>query len=447
MLLNFFGACREVTGSNILVETHNKRILLECGVFQGFREAEERNYSPFPYDPKSLDFVIVCHAHLDHTGRLPKLTREGFGGTIFATGPTKELTQLVLEDSEKLMSEEARKDKHQPLFEREDISRTLELFETIHWGEKVEISPGISIIFRNAGHILGSCILELEADGKKLVYTSDLGNTPSLLLDPPDIVNSADIVICESTYGGRVHEDPAKRMQKLTEIINKTIAQNGVLMIPSFAIERTQELLHDIDHFCSVEGCEKPQFYLDSPLASKVTGVFSKYIEYLAKNIRSTHRDNNFFGLDRLKITASVDESKAIDFAPNPKVIIAGSGMMNGGRILYHLQKYLPDENNTLLIVGYQAKGTIGRRIFNGDKQVRIFGHEVDVRANIEAIGSYSAHADMPQLVFWLTKIEGVKKVFLVHGESEQAIALSGAIRAQMNAEVLIPQLGEKYEI
>lgn len=447
MLLNFFGACREVTGSNILVEVAGKKILLECGVFQGFKEAEERNYSPFPYDPKTVDFVIVCHAHLDHTGRLPKLTKEGFRGKIFATGPTKELTQLVLEDSEKLMSEEARKDKHAPLFEKDDVSQTLQLFETLHLGEKVEIASGISIMFRNAGHILGSCILELEADGKRLAYTSDLGNTPSLLLDPPDIVASADIVICESTYGGRVHEDQAKRMQKLTEVINKTIAQNGVLMIPSFAIERTQELLHDIDHFCSVEGCEKPQFYLDSPLASKVTGVFAKYVEYMAKNIRTTHKDNDFFGLDRVKITASVDESKAIDFAGNPKVIIAGSGMMNGGRILYHLQKYLPDEKNTLLIVGYQAKGTIGRRIFDGEKKVRIFGHEVEVRANIKAIGSYSAHADMPQLIFWLSKIEGVKKVFIVHGESEQAVSLSGAIRSQMDAEVLIPQMGEKYEV
>lgn len=441
------GAAREVTGSSMLVEVAGKRILLDCGFFQGSKIAEERNYAPFAYEPKSIDALVVCHAHLDHVGRIPKLVREGFRGRIYCSAPTKELTYLVCEDNAKLMRQEAKRDNHPPLYSDEDIESAMQLFETISFDQQVEIEPQVKLTLKNAGHILGSAIAVLVAEDKSLVYTSDLGNTPSELLTPPARIETAQYVICESTYGGRVHEDITKRHEKLTQIINSTILQNGVLMIPTFAIERTQELLHDIEHFCTVENCAIPTFYLDSPLAEKVTAVFGKYPEYLNKKLAKIHEDGDIFGLDRLKITSRVLESQKIDLAPGPKIIIAGSGMMNGGRILYHLQNYIEDPKNTLLIVGYQAMGTLGRRLLDGEKVIRILGKKYVVGASVRAIGSYSAHADAPQLVDWIVGINGVRQVFLVHGETDQSLALSRKIRGVIDVEVLIPQQNETFKL
>ncbi len=447
MRITFCGATREVTGSNILVEAAGKKLLLDCGLFQGFKLSEERNFSPFSYRASDIDFVVVCHAHLDHTGRLPKLVKDGFGGKIFATAPTVELARLVFEDSEKLMEEEAERDNHPPLYTKKDVIRVMELFEAIGYEQTLEISSGLKLTLKNAGHILGSSVALVEGDGVKLAYTSDLGNVPSLLLDPPAHIGNADYIICESTYGGRIHEDITKRKAALAEVINNTIAQNGILMIPSFAIERTQELLHDIEDFCSLEGCSKPTFYLDSPLAQKVTGVFGKYPEYLSGIIRKNHKDNNFFGLERIHITSSVGQSQQIEFEPNPKVIIAGSGMMNGGRILHHLINFAGDGKNSILIVGYQAQGTLGRRIFEGNRKVKIHGRLVNINAQVKTIGSYSAHADMPQLIDWISRAKNVKTVFLTHGEVDQQLALSSKIKAELNIPVVIPQMGESHDL
>jgi len=445
MRISFHGACREVSGSCFLIETAGKKILFDCGLFQGSKLAEERNFAPFSFDPKSLDAVVICHAHLDHTGRLPKLVKDGFAGKIFGTVPTKELAKLVLDDNEKLMREEAQREKTPILYTKNDINRTMQLFITILYNEKLEIAPGVSLTLKNAGHILGSAIAVFEAEGKKVVYTSDLGNTPSLLLDPAEFIDSADYVISESTYGGRSHEDIRRRQEKLAQVINETIRENGVLLIPAFAIERTQELLHDIEHLSILGNCEAPAFFLDSPLAAKVTAVFEKYPEYLSERLREFHKNLDFFRFERLRITSSVEESKSIAEQPNPKVIIAGSGMMNGGRILHHAQKYLENEKNALLFVSYQAAGSLGRRLFEGDRQVKIFGHKIQVRAKVESIRSYSSHADLPQLINWLSKIKGVKNIFIVHGEVEQALVFSGEIKRQLNIETIIPQQEEEH--
>ncbi|MDO8487648.1 MAG: MBL fold metallo-hydrolase [Candidatus Curtissbacteria bacterium] len=444
MKIAFWGAAREVTGSNTLVEAAGKKILLDCGLFQGSRLNDERNSEPFAYNPAAVDFVVVCHSHLDHTGRLPKLYRDGFRGRIYATAPTKELAYLVLLDGEKLMAEEARRNGGKILYGKEDIDGVMELFEALGYDETLEISPGIKLTFKNAGHILGSAMAQIEADGKVLIYTSDLGNNPSELLDPPATTAHADYLICESTYGGRVHEDISRRQEKLNSIIESTIAQNGVLMIPTFAIERTQELLHDIEHFCNMGNCLVPNFYLDSPLAEKVTAVFEKYPEFLNGKVRTSH-DKDIFGLERIIMTSTARESQQIDGAPSPKVIIAGSGMLNGGRILFHLQRYIGDPKNTLLIVGYQAAGTLGRRLLDGEKEVKIFGKTYKVEARVLAIGSYSAHADNPQILAWVAKISGIQKVFLVHGESSQATILARDLADKLNLTVLMPQIGEEY--
>lgn len=447
MRITFLGAAGEVTGSSILLEVKNKKILLDCGFFQGYKLAEERNYAPFLFDSKSIDFVVICHAHLDHVGRLPKLVREGFGGRIFSTAPTAELTKLVLEDSAKLMMEEAKRENHEPLFKLEHIEGVMQLFETTPYGKELEIFDEIRLTLVNAGHILGSAVAVLSVEGKRLVYTSDLGNSPSELLPGPDEVGNADFVIIETTYGGRIHEDMALRHTKLNQIINTTIARNGVLMIPTFAIERTQELLHDIEHFCAVGNCAIPTFFLDSPLAEKVTKVFEKYPEFLNKKVKTAHKGKSIFGLERVKMTQTVDESKAIDNAPNPKIIIAGSGMINGGRILFHLQKYISDPKNTLLIVGYQAKGTLGRRLLEGEKEIRIFGKKYAVLANILAIGSYSAHADGPGLLSWISKIKGARKLFLVHGETDQSLAFGKMAKEKLAVQSIIPVQGEEFEL
>ncbi|MBI3341952.1 MBL fold metallo-hydrolase [Candidatus Curtissbacteria bacterium] len=420
MILKFNGACREVTGSCVLVESGESKILLECGFFQGSSLAEDRNKEPFLFDPKTINALIVCHAHLDHVGRIPKLVKEGFAGKIFSTAPTKEIAQLVLQDTYKLMAEDAKRKKGEVIYDLEDV---------------------------NAAVVLGSAFAVLELEGKRLVYTSDLGNVPSELLSPPETVDQADIVICESTYGSRVHEDISTRQEKLNAILSSTITSRGVLLIPAFAIERTQELLHDIEHFCINGKCALPNFFLDSPLAEKVTEVFKKYPEYLNKNLFASGEDADVFALKRIKITGSAKESREIDDATSPKIIIAGSGMMNGGRILFHLQKYLEDANNAVLIVGFQAKGTLGRRLLDGDKQVKIFGKEYNVNAKILAIGSYSAHADSKQLIAWLSKISGLSKAFLVHGEVSEAEGLAASLRTQLQIEVDMPQLGEEYQI
>ncbi|HSX19467.1 MAG TPA: MBL fold metallo-hydrolase [Candidatus Saccharimonadales bacterium] len=446
MKLTFLGATREVTGSNTLFETSGKKILFECGLFQGIKLAEERNYAPFAYDPKTIDFLLIGHAHLDHVGRIPKLVKEGFRGRIFSTAPSKEIARLVLEDSFKLMREEANREDKPLLYYEEDITASMNLFETIGFDEELEITNGIKITFKNSGHILGSASIVVKSENKTLFYSSDIGNSPSVLLDDHQTVESADYVICESTYGGRVHEDIGRRSEKLGEIINATIEKNGVLIIPTFAIERTQELLSDIEHFCKNASCALPTFYLDSPLGQKVTEVFQKYPQFLKKEIQSVNLQE-FLGLSRVKMTATSEQSKEIEFAQNPKIIMAGSGMMNGGRILFHLQNYIEDPNNTLLIVGYQAQGTLGRRLLEGEEEIKIFGKSYQVGAKVMAIGSYSAHADAPQLLKWLQSIKNVKKVFLVHGESSQMMDLAKSVEEKLNLETAMPQQGEEYEL
>ena len=447
MRLFFYGACNQVTGSNVLVETSGKKILLDCGLFQGTRAAEKRNLEPFSFKASEIDALVISHAHLDHTGRIPKLYKEGFHGKIFCTGPTKDLTYLVLEDSEKLAREDAKRNNYVPVYSLDDVRAAMELFETLPYGERIEIASGVWLTFKNAGHILGSAITLIESEGVKLGYSGDLGNKPSVLLDEPDYLDACDFLICEGTYGGRVHEDISKRREKLAEIILNTISQNGVLMIPTFAIERTQELLHDIEDFCTVQNCTHPAFFLDSPLAFRVTEVFKKYTEYLNKKLFEIHKDGEIFGEDRLKITSTVEQSKAINDAPNPKVIIAGSGMMNGGRILHHMKRYLPDSRNTLLIVGYQADGTLGRKIFEGEKEIRIFGKRLKIEAQVNMIGSYSAHADKPQIINWIKNIADLKKVFIVHGESDQEDLLSQSIKNELKIEAQVPNEGEGYNL
>ncbi len=453
--LTFYGGARSVTGANYLVETDQAKILVECGLMQGTRHAEKENYKPFPYDPSSLDAVLITHAHIDHTGRLPKLVKEGFRGKIFMTPPTKDFTEIMLEDSAGLMEEEAKREKREALYVREDIAKTLACVEVHEYGKTVQLGPDITFRFRDAGHILGSAIIELWVGGTKIVFSGDLGNPPVPLLRPTEYIEEADYVVIEATYGDRLHENAQERKNLLEDAIEDTVTSGGTLMIPSFALERTQELLYELNSL--VEGHSVPEVpvFIDSPLAIKATAIYKKYPAYYSQGATNLMKSGDqIFQFPRLTFTQTVDESKAINDVPPPKIIIAGSGMSTGGRILHHEMRYLPDPKSMLLIIGYQVAGTLGRRLLDGAKEVEIFGEHVPVRCRVHAIGGYSAHADQEALYHWLEVIKNgspsagsgfhrLKKVFAVQAEEGPALAFVQLLRDHLGVEAEAPMAGD----
>lgn len=446
--LTFDGAAQEVTGSNHLLEIGTKKILIDCGLFQGSRFADEKNYEPFAYDPTRVDALILTHAHLDHCGRIPKLLKSGFHGKIYATAPTAALTEIILLDSAHLMRKEAERENHEPLFTEEDVTDVLARFESVSYGERVELDTGIFFKLHDAGHILGSSFVELHAEGKRFIFTGDLGNSPAPIIDKLDTIYGCDILVMESTYGNRIHEDVKKREQQLRDIIVETSNRKGVLLIPAFALERTQEMLHALDHLIETASIPPLKVILDSPLAIKATNIFQEYIDYFNQAAQDHFHRDNFFHFKNLITTVTHEESEDIITIPSPKIIIAGAGMMNGGRILHHAKNYLPNPTTTLLIVGYQAEGTLGRRLLEGEHRVHIYGEDVQVNARIVAIGAYSAHADQKQIVEWLNHMKYFpKKIFLVHGEPKSQDGLKEAILAKFDTEVVEPEWKQSFEL
>lgn len=446
--LTFNGAAKEVTGSNHLLEIGTDKILIDCGLFQGSKFADEKNYEPFPYDPIKITALILTHAHLDHCGRIPRLLREGFRGKIYATSPTAALTEIILLDSANIMRKEAEREGRAPLFTEEDITDVLAHFHALEYDQREEITEDIKFRLRDAGHILGSAYVEIQTLGKKILFTGDLGNSPAPLIEKLAPSLGCDILICESTYGNRVHEDLKKREQQLRDVIIKTIERKGVLLIPAFALERTQELLHALDHLIETSSIPSIQVILDSPLAIKATNIFTAYHKYFNHEAEEHFKRDNFFHFKNLLTTVTHEESENITNIPGPKIIIAGAGMMNGGRILHHAANYLPDGNNTLLIVGYQANGTLGRRLLEGERTVKIYGDDVHVNANIMAIGSYSAHADQHQILDWFKTMQYFpKKIFLVHGEEASEDGLKQAILAKFDTEVIEPEWKQSFDL
>lgn len=449
--LTFHGGARSVTGANYLIETEQAKVLVDCGLAQGTRHAEKENYKPFPYDVSTIDAVFVTHAHIDHTGRLPKLIKDGFRGKIFMTPPTKDLAELMLDDAYGIMQEEAKREETDALYSKEDIEKTSEFIHAIPYGETQKLAGDIEFRLRDAGHILGSAIIELWAEGKKIVFSGDLGNPPVPLLRPTESIEEADYVVIESTYGDRQHEDRDERKNMVEDAIEDTCARGGVLMIPTFALERTQELLYELNSLVESHRVPEVPIFIDSPLAIKATDVYKKYPDYY--NTSTSHliaSGDQVFQFPRLKFTASVEESKAINDVPAPKVIIAGSGMSTGGRIIHHERRYLSDPNSLLLIIGYQVAGTLGRRILDGEKEVKIFGEIVPVRCEVKAIGGYSAHADQETLYKWIERIKQggkLKKVFAVQGEEAPALAFVQLVRDHLGVEADAPRTGDSVEL
>lgn len=455
MKLSFHGAVRGVTGSchRLVVEDTDgvsHQYLFDCGMFQGEQMCGTKNLDEFGFNAKEIEAVFVSHPHADHTGRLPKLVKEGFQGTIYMVEPCEGLTKLVLKDAHRIMTMDAEKCGSSVLYELEDLNEAFSLVKTVSYHEELQIAPGVKVMFHDAGHVLGSAWISVEAEGKTVVFSGDIGNDDVPILPDTEQIQSADVVITESTYGHRKHEDISERGRKLKAAIEQVINDRGVLMIPAFSIERTQELLYEIDRLLLNELNTKIPIYLDSPMAIRATELYRAFKNYLRFDVPiSSEPDGDFFSFPNLHETLDVQASKSINDAAKPKIIIAGSGMMSGGRIMHHLIRYLGDSRNQLLIIGYQAHGTIGRQLFEGAKKVRIYGKEVDVHAQISAIGAFSAHGDMDKLTEWIMPEDGKipSKVFLVHGDPDSKEAFAEHLRETLGTQIVVPGWQEEFEI
>jgi len=451
MKLKFLGAAERVTGSNYYLEAEGRKFLVDCGMFQGGVDAFEKNFEPFGFDPKTIDVVVVTHSHIDHIGRLPKLVKDGFGGRIYSSRPARDFAKIFLEDEFKIMSEGAEKQGKEPLWSESDFEKTFRLWESIDYRQSITVG-GATIEFFDAGHILGGAIVKIFAEGKVIVFSGDLGNPPAPIIPPTEKIDYADFVVIESTYGGRIHEGFEERKLKLERTIEDIESRSGVLLIPAFAMERTQELLYEINDLVEHHRVRQMPVFVDSPLAIKATEIYKKYEDYFNKEAKYLiSRGEDIFNFPGLIITRTSEESKKIELTPPPKVIIAGSGMSTGGRILFHERVYLGDPKNIILFVSYQVKGTLGRQIKDGAKKVKIMGEEIDVRAEVREISGYSAHADQIQLFDWISSIvrdsERPQKVFVTHGEKEQSEALAARIMDELGVEAVIPKENEEFNL
>lgn len=464
MKLTFHGAAKTVTGSCTLLQIDKLKILIDCGLWQGSEEIESRNWLPFGFPPAKIDYVILTHAHLDHCGLIPRLVREGFAGEILCTEPTRDLARLVLTDSAQLYEEEAavlsKKERRRgggpirPLYEIEDVLHSLDRFsDPIPLNKTIDLAKGIKLQLRDAGHVLGATFVQLRiAEGRKrpkrLIFSGDLGNTDKVLTPDPAEPEPSDVVILESTYGDRAHRSMRDSIAELRQALLLTFARGGNVLIPSFALERSQELLAVLFQLYKRKELPGCQIFLDSPLALSVTKVFRRYSEYLKpEEPQALAHSPNAFDFPALRFARSSEESRAINALASHAVIIAGSGMCTGGRILHHLKHQLWRPECSIVFVGYQAEGTLGRKLIEGARTVRIFGEEIAVRAQIWTINGFSAHADQPGLLRWLSHAQKPEQIFLVHGEISSLVTLKHAIEAKLGRTAHIADWKETVEI
>lgn len=464
MYLQFLGAAREVTGSCYLLETNNKKILIDCGLEQGkdvFENVE------FPIAANLIDAVLLTHAHIDHSGKLPLLVKKGFNGPIYATSATCELCEIMLKDSAFIQENEAqwqnRKAQRagsalvEPLYTVDDAQRTIQLFHAVDYDSQIEILPGVKAIYKDVGHLLGSASIKLliNENNKEtsILFSGDIGNTNQPILKDPSYFTSADYVIMESTYGDRSHGERPDYIADLTSIIQSTLDRGGNVVIPSFAVGRTQELLYFIREIKEkelVKNHEHFPVYVDSPLAIEATNIFKETsIDYFDDQMRELILSGiNPITFEDLKLSLTSDDSKAINFDTTPKVIISASGMCNAGRIRHHLKHNLWRPESTVLFVGYQAAGTLGRILVDGVKSVKLFGETIDVKAQIRSLNAISGHADKDGLLKWASAISPVpKKFFICHGEEEISEIFANTIRNSITDSVAVPYNGEKWDI
>ncbi len=473
MKITFLGATKTVTGSNFLVEAAGKKFLVDCGMYQGAAEEEWENSAPFAFDVQEIDFVLLTHAHIDHSGRIPKLYNDGYRQKIYATKATCDLCSIMLPDSGHIQEMEIewknkkRKRKglapEPPLYTAEDALKCLEIFEPVSYDQIIDIDENVHVRFNDAGHMLGSAIIEVWAneDGKmtKAVFTGDLGNNDIPLLSSPTMIGDADYLVMESTYGGRLHNRNEDKAELFLDVVSETLDKGGTVVIPSFAVGRTQEILYELNRLKDSKQDEgfkekyqtlmRAKVYVDSPLAISATEVFRENMNLFDEETQDLIKSgDNPLEFPGLEFTRTADESRALNEKKEPAIIISASGMCEVGRIKHHLKHNLWNPNSTILFVGYQAPGTLGRKIVEGAKTVKIFGEEISVNARIEYIEGYSGHADQEWLLnFIYSFIEKPKTIFLVHGEPEGQVVLKQKIQGTTQIPVIIPEYGEEYEL
>jgi len=445
LTLTFCGGASEPTGSNFWVKSEEHSFLIDCGLFQGKDISAQKNNETFSYQPSEIDALFITHAHLDHIGRIPKLVQDGFCGIIYSTPPTRDIAELMFMDSMNVLTQQAYRKNEKAPYTEKDVQKIMKLWRARAYREPININNDLSIIFRDAGHVLGSAMVEIKYNNNKLLFTGDLGNTPAPLLYNTEKINDAKYIVIESVYGDRNHEDKETRRNILRQTILETTRKKGVLLIPVFSIERTQEMLFELNYM--VENKEIPPIpiFLDSPLAIKVTDIYKKYEDYYNNNAKDIIKSgDDIFKFPLLRFVPKHRDSLAISYVDNPKVIMAGSGMSNGGRIVRHEKEYLSDANNTLLLVGFQAAGTLGREIQEGAKKIIIDDEQIIIRARVKTIYGYSAHKDSDNLLDFIEQANEngkLNKVFVALGEPRSSCFLAQKIRDyyDINAQVAQP--------
>ncbi|GIW67344.1 MAG: MBL fold hydrolase [Candidatus Parcubacteria bacterium] len=455
MKIYFYGGAQEVTGSNFLLESKSK-ILIDCGLVQKEKVCSLENFLPFPYHPSEIKAVLITHAHLDHIGRLPKLLKEGFRGYIYSTLPTKDLAYEILLDSQKLIEENCREFNKENLYQKEDVEKLMLRWQTVDYHQKLNLDD-LEIEFYNAGHILGSAfikITQISSDytqnrGKlSIVFSGDLGNKGKSLNQHLEDLPWVNYLVLESTYGNRNHQNLVNRKEILEEILEKVIYERRILIIPTFALERAQEIIFDIQQLIEKKKIPEIKIFLDSPLAFRISQIYEKYHEYLNQESAREILTQGIFNKEYLTIVQTKEDERKMFLASEPKIILAGSGMVTGGRILKIFKNYLEDKKTTILFVGYQAQGSLGRKILEGEKEIFLDGQKINVKAEISTLFSYSAHIDQQGILEWLYPQRfNLKTIFLIHGDTSAKQELKTKIMDELTLDVIIPEQNDFFEI
>jgi metallo-beta-lactamase family protein len=466
MKITFHGAVRTVTGSQHLLTVNGRKILLDCGLYQGSRRQSYERNQQLPYDAGDIDVLVLSHAHIDHSGNIPNLVKSGFRGSIVCTYATRDLCAIMLRDSAKIQQydiEYLNKKRHreglpplEPIYKMADVIAGLKQFVGIGYERPYEILPGVELTFYDAGHILGSAIVALDIveEGRKrrLVFSGDLGRPDRPILNDPTFLDTADILLIESTYGNREHPPQEEANKRLEDIVNETYKRGGKLIVPAFAVGRTQELVYRLHQLVDKRDIPPDlRVFVDSPLAIDATAIYRLHPEAYDEEVidfLDSDRHNDPFGFDMMRYTRTTDESKELNFLREPAVIISASGMAEAGRILHHLKNNIEDPRNTILIVGWQAADTLGRRIVERQPSVKIFGESYKLRARVEVINGFSAHADHSELVEWCGHLQQPpERTFIVHGEESASVALANSLENLLGFEnVVVPELGESFD-
>ncbi|CDO58828.1 Metallo-beta-lactamase family protein,RNA-specific [Candidatus Phaeomarinobacter ectocarpi] len=466
MKVTFNGAAQEVTGSCTLVETDSVRFLVDCGMFQGGRDADSKNHAPFSFDPGTIDFVLLTHAHIDHSGLLPKLRRHGFTGPVYTSHATADLLDIMLRDSAHIQQSEAERAKrkrqnhkkksngqfNEPAYTIEDVEAVLEQVRSLDYDEPASAHETVRFQLRDAGHILGSAIIEIwlqESDAeRKLVFSGDLGQPDRPILCDPTMIEEADILFIESTYGDRQHKNLDDTIEEFVSVVTHTLNDlGGNIIVPAFAVGRTQEIIYYVNHLTRIGRLQNINLFVDSPMATAVTRLTMQHLELFdaqSRNLAAWQANGD--GVPNVTFTGSVDESRAINTIQSGAMIVSASGMCTAGRIKHHLRHGLPRPQNAVLITGFQAEGTLGRRLVDGAHRVRIFGEDVTVRASVHTLGGFSAHADQAALLNWLSAFKHPpKQTFVMHGEPGASSALADEISNRLGWQTQLPEHGESF--